>query len=59
MISTLKMPAIESVRLDVYDRSRNSLISMANARNAPAVEVMIKYNLSDESPVSDTVSKNS
>lgn len=56
---TLKIPAIESVKLDVYDSSKNSLISMANARNAPAVTWMTKYNLSGVSPESDAVSKNS
>lgn len=56
---TLKIPAIDSVKLDVYDSSKNSLISMANARNAPAVTLMNKYNLSGVSPASDTVSKNS
>lgn len=56
---TLKIPAIESVKLDVYDSSKNSLISMANAMNAPAVAWTTKYILSGESPESDSVSKNS
>lgn len=34
---TLNIPATDNVKLDVYDKTRNSLISIANARNAPIV----------------------
>lgn len=54
---TLKMFAIASVKLDVYDNSKNSLISIANAINAPPVNFnAIKIALGDTESL--TVSDN-
>lgn len=39
---TLKIFAMASVKLDVYDNNRNSLISIANAMNAPQVSLNAK-----------------
>lgn len=39
---TLKIFAMARVKLDVYDNRRNSLISIANAMNAPQVSLNAK-----------------
>lgn len=54
------MPEIAKVKLDVYDNKRNSLISIANAINAPNVIFMAKKTPSgdtEESDVSESFSK--
>lgn len=45
---TLKIPEIASVKLDVYDSNKNSLISIANARNAPQVTLIPNSTAYDE-----------
>lgn len=42
--NTLKIPAIDNVKLDVYERTKNSLTSMINAINAP-VDILIKTKI--------------
>ncbi len=36
MLSTLKIPDMERVKLDVYVTTKNSLDSKKNAKNAPS-----------------------
>lgn len=41
------MPATDSVKLDVYDKTKNSLISIAKAINAPIVIFISNTTTSD------------
>lgn len=51
---TLNIPDIDNVKLDVYDSNINSLTSIANAINAPAVILVAKITASgDNNPVDD------
>lgn len=51
------MPEMAKVKLDVYDSSRNSLTSIANAMNAPPVIVIANITTSDDTE-SDALSDN-